>query len=398
MPTQRPPRTPLPPTKRIETVATPLRAPDASSPDSGTVLVAATPTRSPTQVWVAAFAVASILAGAYWVWNRLSHVHVSDARISATMVAVSTRVPGWIDSLPVEEGQHIVKGDVIAVIDRREALLSLSRSEAQVGALRAALERVRAERGLAAATLESRVERMLSEQLAAAARARGAEADLVRAKAEWDRATPLFEREIISREIWEQKRSEHSQAEQQALLAGAEVRAAAAAVAEARAQQKELDVFDVRLQGMRLDVQEAEARRDQLKFHLEDHQLVSPIDGVVDEVFVDAGEYLVAGQQLMVIHDPEQVWVSANVKETDIRHLSPGKTARVRVDAYPGETFDGVIRRVGNAATSQFALLPNPNPSGNFTKITQRLEVRIDLEQEEGMLKPGMMVEVEIDI
>jgi membrane fusion protein (multidrug efflux system) len=115
----------------------------------------------------------------------------------------------------------------------------------------------------------------------------------------------------------------------------------------------------------------------------------------VDQTFIDEGEYVTPGQRLLMIHDPERVRVEANVKETNIRFFRPGKKVAITVDALPGRRFEGTVTRVGQAATSEFALLPNPNPSGNFTKITQRLPVRIAVRQEGGELKPGMMVEVE---
>jgi membrane fusion protein (multidrug efflux system) len=90
--------------------------------------------------------------------------------------------------------------------------------------------------------------------------------------------------------------------------------------------------------------------------------------------------------------------VQANVKETAIGQLKPGMKADVRIDAYPGRVFRGEVYRVGQAATSKFALLPDPNPSGNFTKITQRLPVRILLTEHDPMLRPGMMAEVEIAV
>ena len=104
------------------------------------------------------------------------------------------------------------------------------------------------------------------------------------------------------------------------------------------------------------------------------------------------------GQRIALIHNPDEVWVKANIKETEIRHLALGQSVDITVDAYPGEAFAGEIVRIGNAATSQFALLPNTNPSGNFTKVTQRLPVKISVSQQGEKLKPGMMVEVAIDI
>ena len=114
--------------------------------------------------------------------------------------------------------------------------------------------------------------------------------------------------------------------------------------------------------------------------------------------FVRQGEHVAAGQRIAMFHDPERIWVEANVKETSIGRLKPGMKAEVRVDAYPGRVVRGEIHRIGQAATSQFALLPDPNPSGNFTKITQRLPVRIRLEEKDLELRPGMMVEVDIPL
>ena len=97
-------------------------------------------------------------------------------------------------------------------------------------------------------------------------------------------------------------------------------------------------------------------------------------------------------------HNPSQVWIDANVKETDVRKISIDAPARIKIDAYPGEVFEARVSYVGGAATSQFALLPNPNPSGNFTKVTQRIPVRLEIVQQQGRLRPGMMVEAAIDV
>ena len=98
------------------------------------------------------------------------------------------------------------------------------------------------------------------------------------------------------------------------------------------------------------------------------------------------------------MHDTDEIWISANVKETELRHFDTGARARVRVDAYPRARLAGRVTRIGSAATSEFALLPSPNPSGNFTKITHRVKIRIDLDDSADLtLRPGMMVEVAID-
>ncbi|MGH6662111.1 MAG: HlyD family secretion protein, partial [Rhodospirillales bacterium] len=140
------------------------------------------------------------------------------------------------------------------------------------------------------------------------------------------------------------------------------------------------------------------AKLDHQKLDFADRTIKSPIDGVVDKTFVRIGEYVTPGQRLALVHDPSKIWIEANIKETEIRNLKPGQVVEVSVDAYPGREFRGRVLTVGHAATSQFALLPTPNPSGNFTKITQRLPVRIVIDQQAGLLRPGMMVEINIDI
>ena len=117
---------------------------------------------------------------------------------------------------------------------------------------------------------------------------------------------------------------------------------------------------------------------------------------MIDELFIDAGEYVAPGQRLLVMHDPSRTWIRANVKETDLRFFVLGKPVQLIVDAYPDDLRAGTVSRIGAAATSQFALLPNLNPSGNFTKITQRVEVTIELDTFDARLIPGMMVEVKI--
>ena len=120
--------------------------------------------------------------------------------------------------------------------------------------------------------------------------------------------------------------------------------------------------------------------------------------GIVDKVFVDTGEYMVPGQRVLLMHNPETVSITANIKETQIRHVRVGMPVSIQVDAYPDRVFAGSVEKVGDTATSQFSLLPSTNPSGNFTKVTQRIAVKIAVDQSDNLLKPGMMAEVDIDV
>ena len=134
------------------------------------------------------------------------------------------------------------------------------------------------------------------------------------------------------------------------------------------------------------------------KLDLNDRTIRSPVDGVIDKTFIKVGEYVTPGQRLALAHDPAKIWIEANIKETQIRKLKIGQRVELGVDAYPDIAFEGRVLSIGNATTSEFALLPSPNPSGNFTKITQRMAVRIAIDQKDDLLRPGMMVEVNIDI
>ena len=140
------------------------------------------------------------------------------------------------------------------------------------------------------------------------------------------------------------------------------------------------------------------AQRGQQTLDLGRREIRAAFDGVIDQTFIDAGEFVTAGTRLLMYHNPSEIWIDVNIKETDVRKITVGAPARVKIDAYPGQVFDARVSEVGGAATSQFALLPNPNPSGNFTKVTQRIPVRLEIVQQHIPLRPGMMVEATIDV
>jgi len=167
-------------------------------------------------------------------------------------------------------------------------------------------------------------------------------------------------------------------------------------MALARASREEAAVITAQIAALGPEARELEIQRDRAALDLEDRTLRMPFDGVVDRVFLEPGEHVQAGQRILLVHNPAQVWVDANVRETDVRHFRLGTRVTVTVDAWPGLRFEGEVERLIEAATSQFALLPSPNPSGNFTRITQRLplRVRLDPPPPPGLLRPGMLARV----
>jgi membrane fusion protein (multidrug efflux system) len=141
-----------------------------------------------------------------------------------------------------------------------------------------------------------------------------------------------------------------------------------------------------------------EADRSLKEIDLARRTITAQFDGIVDATFVDVGEYVTPGTRIVMYHAPGDVWIDANVKETDFGRILVGSQASITVDAFPGRTFKGEVIGMGGAATSQLALLPSPNPSGNFTKVTQRLPIRVSIDAAGMKLRPGMMVEVYVDV
>lgn len=351
-----------------------------------------------TNITAAALAVLTLVVLGWWLSNRLAYVHVIDARIAATMVNVSSRASGWIETLPVEEGQRVEQDALLAAIDTREVRLQMEEREATLQALQASRETLRERRTLVDRQTESRLESARAARSAAEAALRSAESEYERAEADWERATPMLEREIISRQNWEGLRASYQAARSRLDSARADLERSRAALLEAEANRAEVAVLAAELNALDHRIAETRAQRDRQQVLLEDHEVRAPTAGIIDEIFVDPGEHVSRGQRILLMHDPDELWISANVKETELRHFDVGSTARLRVDAYPRQRLQGTVTRIGTAATSEFALLPTPNPSGNFTKITQRIKIRIDIEDRQDLpLRPGMMVEVAIE-
>jgi len=334
----------------------------------------------------------------FWFYGRAGYVHVTDARVSATMISVSSRIPGWLVDFPVKDGMRISQGDVLVHIDPRDAQLQLDRLEAGLQNMEVELGRFETEFRLRQQQVASNISASVSRLKVAHSALSESDVMLAKASRDFDRSTSLLADKMVSveehddREVaFKELEQTHEQREAEGEVAEAELRLAQASLAE-------LDVMRANHELTRGRKKELEIEHDRLANTIKDHTIISSINGVVDETFANTGEYVYPGQRILMIHDPTRLWIKANVKETDIRHLKTGQPVSVRVDAYPDQQFKGHVANIGNAATSQFALLPSPNPSGNFTKVTQRLEVQISLDKAYDVLRPGMMVELAIEI
>ena len=351
---------------------------------------------APRSAAVAAALLAVTLVGAWWLYDRLANVYVMDARVASTMILLSSRVAGWVTEGPAQEGDRVTAGAPLLLVDDRQARLRRDELDAALATLDARVAAVQAEISYVRESTASRIEAAESELAAARSELDAAGSIRETMEDEWRRADALKERNLLSEQDWAARRTAFRTSEQAEKSRAAQLRGAEADVAEMRSEQARLDMLGAelaRLESERLGVR---LQRERAAEELADHVIRSPIAGVIDEVFIDAGEYVAQGQRVLMLHDPDVYWVKTNVKETDLRHLRVGKSAEVEVDAFPDRTFTATVARIGNAATSEFALLPNPNPSGNFTKITQRVEVKLTFDEPDPRLRPGLMVQVKI--
>lgn len=354
--------------------------------------------RSPRFIAIAVVLLAALAYGGRELHLRLTHVYEYDARVSADIVTVSSRADGWIMDLAVREGMKVEAGQVLVKIDDRVAKLKVDGLKAQIEGIRVERARLRAERKLdqnqADAAMRTRTSIVTVREKALAA----LRADLDFAKLELERSRTLFGSKVINERQLQVAQTAVTKLEIQILQLQAEHEQAEGSLDEARVGHDRLGVIDAQIEALTHQVAVLAAQLHQQQVDVEDRTIKSPIPAVIDRTFTLPGEYVAAGQRILLLHNPDEVWIEANIKETQVGRLKLGQPVHVTVDAYPRETFEGRVARIGSATTARFALLPTPNPSGNFTKITQRVPVKIDMVKMPKPLTPGMMVEVEIDI
>jgi len=332
----------------------------------------------------------------HWLWVRWTHVYIDDARIDGEIITLSSRVSGWITEMPVIQGDTVKKGDLLFKIDDRDSQLQRQVLVSRLDAIQNQMGMVRARSGQVDQETQGKFQSESSRLKAAEAEAAARNAEMKQAREDYERARDLASRKWLSPQAMERARTTWQQSEENHRKAQADIAAVRGTLSAAGGSRRELQVMERQLGVLTSQADEIRAEIRRCDIDIADRTISSPGDGRIVMTFVRKGEHVATGQRILMFHDPEMIWVDANVKETDIARLKPGMKAEIRVDAYSDRKFEGEVFRVGRAATSKFALLPDPNPSGNFTKITQRLPVRIRLKQNDPLLRPGMMVEVHI--
>lgn len=342
-----------------------------------------------------------------WIHHQQTHVSGDDARVMTHEVTVSSRLPGRLTEFSPMVGDHLTPQIVIARLYDRPAALRLEQLQARVKQARAEVALEQRQIDLARRQLSGGIEETSGQLQADLSAVTAAKASLDQARKTYERSARLFKSGQVSGQKKDEDYYAYKIAKADFEHAQRQVDVDRSALANARNGMMsgpamtlpEPDLIRAQLAVTRQSLAEAEAALKQQKVDVSDRVVHSPVGGVVDKTFVESGEYVSPGQPLLMMHAPDNVWVEANVKETKVHSLKPGQPVEISVDAYPDQSFAGHVQVIGQAATSQFALLPNPNPSGNFTKITQRIPVRIQIDHgPRAKLSPGMMVVVDIDI
>lgn len=316
--------------------------------------------------------------GNWWVNGRFI-VSTDDAYVGAEMATISAKLSANIASVSVVQNQEVRAGQPLVALDD--------------GDWRIALESARAKSATATATLariDSQIEAGRASLEQAQAQQVSAQAGVTRAVADFERANSLAAKSFGSQATLDAATAARDQARASLGSAQAGVTAAQANIEVLKAQRVE-----AARQGDELKVAEQKAERD-LTFT----RVAAPIDGLVANTNVQLGDLVSAGKRLMSIVPLDQVYVDANFKETQVGPLKIGDKASITVDALPGQVFTGTVSGISGGTGSVFTLLPPDNATGNFTKIVQRVPVRIALAPEataRHVLRPGMSVVVKID-
>jgi membrane fusion protein, multidrug efflux system len=321
-----------------------------------------------------------VIAGVLWYYFHFlaPYETTDDAFIDSHVILVSPRVPGLVTNLLVNDNQRVTAGDTLVEIDRSNYEIAVAQSRADLA---------NSEGQLAQAQAQITVDEAKAEQQQAAVQAAEAQAGL--AAADLKRYDSVESRAISA------SAKDLAAAQAQTTAASVEVsrNQAKAAVAQAELSRKSELVAEAR-------VKQSQAQLAQAELNLSYTAVAAPMTGRVTQRTVESGNYVQTGQALLALV-PEQVWVVANFKETQLKNMRPGQPATIEVDAYPGRTFKAHVDSIQAGTGARFGLLPPENAVGNYVKVVQRVPVKIVLDEPMDPqldISPGMSVSPSVKV
>jgi membrane fusion protein (multidrug efflux system) len=315
----------------------------------------------------------------WWVGSATLQ-STDDAYLEADTTPLAAKVPGYVRRVPVQDFQRVHAGDVLVEIVDDDYRAQLDQAQANVAAAGAAIDNIEQQRNLQQTVIEQ-----------AEAEIASSEADVTRYHLEAVRQQNLLSDQyagtpqLVEQAVDNEKRATSALAVSRAKL---------------DQQRQQLKVLESQQAQAVAALNAQKAARDLASINLGYTRIVAPVDGTVSERLVRAGQYLSVGTQVISLVPLPNVWVIANYKETQMTNIRAGQKARVTVDAFPGKVLHGQVNSWSPASGAEFALLPPDNATGNFTKVVQRIPVKIVLDQDPSLadlLRPGMSVIATID-
>src|SRR5579884_188631 len=382
-------------------------------------------------------------AAGYLYWKDSQRFETTDdAQVDLQIYTISSRVTGHVLEVAVEDEQTVKAGDVLVKLDPKDFQIALEKAKADLADAVASLNSTRTDVPILSATTSSTLlsarsakadaeaamagaERQLS---AARARLETAEANLrvavandTRAAQDVARYQALVDKDEISKQVYDQavsaeaaaratvdaQKAQVQEARDNVSAAEKAVEQAKARVAQAEAQiqaamtgPQQVKAQEARAQAAAAKVEQCKTAVEQAELNLQYTTIYAPVSGVVGKKNVEPGNNVSAGQQLMAVVPLDDVWITANFKETQLRRMKPGQPVTIKVDAYDRE-YKGHVLRFAGASGARMSLLPPENATGNFVKVVQRIPVRIGLDQgqnEDHLLRPGMSVVPAVEV
>ncbi len=318
-----------------------------------------------------------------WSYGRV-HESTDDAQVDGHIVPVLAKVGGYVTSVAVEENQHVNEGQVLVTIDDAEYRVRVASAEADLAAAQGV-----AGTGSSTGQAEAQVQTASGQRSSLDAQVLAARAANTRAQADLARMRELVSKQIVSRMQLDAAQAGADAAQAQLLAAQRQVATAGAQISTAQA--------GVRIAEGRAGA--AKAALDNAKLQLSYTRIDAPASGLVSRKQVEVGQLISPGQPVMSIVADTGIWVTANFKETQLAHIKVGQPVEFDIDAY-GCTAEGKVASLSGATGAKFALLPPDNATGNFTKVVQRVPIRIAVTKACSAghpLRPGLSANVHID-
>jgi membrane fusion protein (multidrug efflux system) len=350
-----------------------------------------------------AIVLAAVVAWRYFAVREST----DDAEVDGHVSPIAARVRGTVVALLVEDNQVVDKGTLLVRIDPRDYAVAVDRAKADLAENEASALAARTTVPLTSTTASSQETAAGSEVAAAEARRAAAEAQLRQARArerlaseDVQRFRPLLAKDEISKQQFETAATAadaasaaRQAAEAEAQAADRAVQTARAHLAQARTGREQVGIVSARAASAAAKVLMARAALEQAQLNLSYTDVKAPVRGVVSRRTVEVGQVVEAGQPLLALVSLDDVWITANFKESQLENIRPGQPAEISVDAYGGRTFHGHVDSIAAATGARFSLLPPENATGNFVKVVQRVPVKIVLDHPQYpdyLLRPGM--------